>query len=52
MISFGGAFLGEMLDLDKKSGQNSGVGLSANVLGVLLGGLIGNARIYCGHSKL
>lgn len=37
------SILGEMLDYDKNSAKILGVGLSANVLGVLLGGLIGNA---------
>lgn len=37
------SILGEMLDLDKNPAKILGVGLSANVLGVLLGGLIGNA---------
>ncbi|MDR1531288.1 MAG: helix-turn-helix transcriptional regulator [Clostridiales bacterium] len=35
--------LGEMLELDKNPAKIMGAGLSANVLGVLLGGLIGNA---------
>lgn len=37
------SILGEMLELDKNPAKIMGVGLSANVLGVLLGGLIGNA---------
>jgi len=37
------SILGEMLDYDKNPAKIMGVGLSANVLGVLLGGLIGNA---------
>jgi hypothetical protein len=37
------SILGEMLELDKNPARIMGVGLSANVLGVLLGGLIGNA---------
>ena len=37
------SILGEMLDLDKNPAKILGVGLSANVLGVLLGGFIGNA---------
>lgn len=36
------SILGEMLDLDKNPAKIMGIGLSANVLGVLLGGLIGN----------
>ncbi len=37
------SILGEMLDLDKNPAKILGVGLSANVLGVLLGGMVGNA---------
>lgn len=37
------SILGEMLDLDKNPAKILGIGLSANVLGVLLGGTIGNA---------
>jgi len=37
------SILGEMLELDKNPARIMGIGLSANVLGVLLGGLIGNA---------
>ncbi len=37
------SILGEMLELHKNPARVLGVGLSANVLGVLLGGLIGNA---------
>ncbi len=37
------SILGEMLDLDKNPAKILGVGLSANVLGVLIGGLTGNA---------
>lgn len=37
------SILGEMLDLDKNPAKILGIGLSANVLGVLLGGFIGNA---------
>lgn len=37
------SILGEMLDLDKNPAKVLGSGLAANVLGVLLGGLIGNA---------
>lgn len=36
------SILGEMLDLDKNPARILGVGLSANVLGVLLGGFVGN----------
>ncbi|NLO09947.1 MAG: LuxR family transcriptional regulator [Clostridiales bacterium] len=35
--------LGEMLELNKNPAKILGIGLSANVLGVLLGGLIGSA---------
>ena len=37
------SILGEMLELHRNPARVMGVGLSANVLGVLLGGLIGNA---------
>ncbi len=37
------SILGEMLELHKNPARILGIGLSANVLGVLLGGLIGNA---------
>ena len=37
------SILGEMLDFHKNPAKVFGIGLSANVLGVLLGGLIGNA---------
>jgi DNA-binding CsgD family transcriptional regulator len=37
------SILGEMLDLHKNPARIFGIGLSANVMGVLLGGLIGNA---------
>ncbi|HWQ72776.1 MAG TPA: helix-turn-helix transcriptional regulator [Desulfitobacteriaceae bacterium] len=37
------SILGEMLDLDNNPAKVFGIGLSANVLGVLLGGLIGKA---------
>ena len=37
------SILGEMLDLDRNPARILGIGLSSNVLGVLLGGLIGNA---------
>ena len=35
------SILGEMLELDNNPSKLLGIGLSANVLGVLLGGLIG-----------
>lgn len=44
------SILGEMLELDKNPARIMGVGLSANVLGVLLGGLIGNAISTSGQS--
>ncbi len=37
------SILGEMLELDKNPAKVLGIGLSANVLGVLMGGLIGTA---------
>lgn len=37
------SILGEMLDLDENPARIFGIGLSANVLGVLLGGMLGNA---------
>lgn len=37
------SILGEMLEFHKNPARILGIGLSANVLGVLLGGLIGNA---------
>jgi len=37
------SILGEILELDKNPAKIMGIGLSANVLGVLLGGLIGSA---------
>jgi DNA-binding CsgD family transcriptional regulator/MFS family permease len=40
------SILGDMLDLGKNPSRILGVGLSANVLGVLLGGLIGRAIFY------
>ncbi|GAQ24277.1 LuxR C-terminal-related transcriptional regulator [Tepidanaerobacter syntrophicus] len=36
------SILGEMLDFDENPAKVFGIGLSANVLGVLLGGVIGN----------
>jgi DNA-binding CsgD family transcriptional regulator len=43
------SILGEMLELDNNPVKVMGVGLSANVLGVLLGGLIGNAIASSGE---
>lgn len=40
------SILGEMLDYDNNPAKILGIGLSANVLGVLLGGFIGNT-VYC-----
>ncbi|MHB8130359.1 MAG: LuxR C-terminal-related transcriptional regulator [Mobilitalea sp.] len=37
------SILGEMLDMSKNPVKILGIGLSANVLGVLLGGMLGNA---------
>lgn len=37
------SILGEMLDFDDNPAKILGIGLSANVLGVLIGGMIGNA---------
>ena len=42
------SILGEMLELDKNPAKIMGVGLSANVLGVMMGGLIGNAISVAG----
>lgn len=42
------SILGEMLDLDKNPAKILGIGLSANVLGILLGGLVGNAITAAG----
>ncbi|NPV91261.1 MAG: LuxR family transcriptional regulator [Firmicutes bacterium] len=39
------SILGEMLDFDQNPAKVLGVGLSANVLGVLIGGLIGSAIV-------
>ena len=39
------SILGEMLDFHKNPATILGIGLSANVLGILLGGLIGNAIV-------
>lgn len=44
------SILGEMLELGKEPAKIMGVGLAANVLGVLLGGLIGN-EIAGGQSQ-
>ena len=46
------SILGEMLDLDKNPAKILGAGLSANVLGVLLGGLIGNVITTPGVTNL
>lgn len=40
------SILGEMLELDKNPAKVLGIGLSANVLGVLLGGVIGNTITF------
>ncbi|HBV97152.1 MAG TPA: hypothetical protein DEF36_08905 [Desulfotomaculum sp.] len=45
------SILGEMLGLGKNPARILGAGLSANVLGVLLGGLIGNAITASGASS-
>ena len=37
------SILGEMLDFDDNPAKILGIGLSANVLGVLIGGMVGNA---------
>ncbi len=42
------SILGEMLDLYENPAKVFGIGLSANVLGVLVGGLIGNALVNKG----
>lgn len=42
------SILGEMLDLDKNPARIFGVGLAANVLGVLLGSLLGRAMASAG----
>lgn len=39
------SILGEMVDLDENAAKILGAGLSANVMGVLLGGILGNALI-------
>jgi DNA-binding CsgD family transcriptional regulator len=43
------SILGEMLELHENPAKIMGVGLSANILGVLLGGLIGNAITAAGE---
>ena len=45
------SILGEMLDFHKNPAKVLGIGMSANVLGVLLGGLIGNA-ISSGETQM
>lgn len=45
------SILGEMLELSKNPGKIMGIGLSANVLGVLLGGIIGNAIANTGSEN-
>lgn len=40
------SILGEMLELNKNPAKVLGIGLSANVLGVLLGGIIGRSITY------
>lgn len=45
------SILGEMLDLDNNPAKVLGIGLSANVMGVLLGGLLGNAITSAGVQR-
>lgn len=45
------SILGEMLDLHKNPAKIMGIGLSANILGILLGGLIGNAITAAGEQN-
>ncbi len=45
------SILGEMLDFCRNPAKLFGIGLSANVLGIFLGGLIGNV-IYCGRTQI
>lgn len=45
------SILGEMLDFDRNAAKVLGIGLSANVFGVLLGGMIGNAITSAGLSN-
>ncbi len=45
------SILGEMLELHKNPARIMGIGLSANILGVLLGGLIGNAITVAGEQS-
>ncbi len=45
------SILGEMLDFDQNPVTILGVGLSANVLGVLLGGIVGNAITSSLHAN-
>ncbi len=42
------SILGEMLDYDENPAKVLGIGLSANVLGVLIGGVIGNKILILG----
>jgi len=42
------SILGEMLDYGRNPARILGIGLSANILGVLLGGLIGNGAMMIG----
>ncbi len=46
------SILGEMLELDRNPAKVLGIGLSANVMGVLLGGMIGNAIAPGGEQNL
>lgn len=46
------SILGEMLEFDKNPAKILGVGLSANVMGVLIGGLIGNVIEQTGSKSI
>ncbi len=46
------SIIGEMLDYTENPSKIIGIGLSANVLGVLIGGMIGSAIYNTGNSKL
>lgn len=46
------SIIGEMLDYTENPSKILGIGLSANVLGVLIGGVIGNAIYKTENSKL
>lgn len=46
------SILGEMLDLDKNPAKILGIGLSANVFGVMLGGFIGNQILTLDNQNL